>query len=107
MSQEASAPWRVYRPCFCKGHEGKDGRCWNCGGRGYQRLGRTLASFEVGERVIDVFTRAEWQVVKHARNGVSMLRSTLTGREIEMNAGANPRYISPEEAERPETWAQP
>jgi len=81
--------------------------CWLCSGRGWTVRAHPLEMFEPGAHVVQCWDRSEWVVVKHGRNGVSLIRSVVTGDERDMNSGANPYYVPVGQAARAETWALP
>jgi len=72
------------------------GRCWNCRGHHWFVRGHRLSTFLEGATVLELPNLSEWDVLKHKRDGTTVLRSTATGRERTWNSRANELWIEPD-----------
>ena len=81
------------RRCFqCRA---KKADCWNCRGKTLIH-GHHIGEFNEGTEVLELPTLSGWTVVKHRRDGTTLLRSVVNGREQQWNSNANSLWILPE-----------
>ena len=80
--------------CFCTGH-GYDVRALNPG------------AFAPRDRIVHAYSGEEWEVLRHRRDGTTLMGNVDTGDVQALNSLNNPHFVSAQDAIAEATWALP